>query len=255
MVAERERPLFERSAPVPGQTAPQGAGYDDRWFSQLFGQTSDAVFVVGADFRVLWWGPQAEAAMGVPAGQAIGQRCFDLLMGRHGDGQARCGPGCWVMRTARRGRPVPAFQVQVQAADGQRRIYSLGVMRDQASTFLVHLMRPTELAEPPSDEPAEPPRPCATPVSNPLTWLTDRERQVLRLIVTGATSQEIGERLSISHATARNHVQNVLMKLGVHSRLEAALVAVNAGMEPPGGTPPTPASESPRTGGDVTPAQ
>jgi DNA-binding NarL/FixJ family response regulator len=52
--------------------------------------------------------------------------------------------------------------------------------------------------------------------------LTRRELEVLRLVGAGANNQRIARELSISPQTARTHVQNVLGKLGVHSRLEAA---------------------------------
>lgn len=229
-----------RQAPAAAAagSSQQGTGQEPRsarWFAQLFEQTSDAVFVVGSDFRVVWWGPRAEELLGVPAEAAVGQRCFELIAGRHGAGQAECGPGCWVMRAARRGRSVPPFRIQVRGPAMERRWYSLGLMRDQDGTFLVHLLRPQELATPPTEARGRhAPRLAQAPPDSPLDWLTPRERDVLRLIVAGATGQEIAQRLSISHATARNHVQNVLMKLGVHSRLEAAIVAVQAGLEPVG---------------------
>jgi DNA-binding NarL/FixJ family response regulator len=52
--------------------------------------------------------------------------------------------------------------------------------------------------------------------------LTAREREVLSLLITGADNEAIGQELLISPQTARTHVQNILTKLRVHSRLEAA---------------------------------
>lgn len=52
--------------------------------------------------------------------------------------------------------------------------------------------------------------------------LTAREREVLELLVEGADNETIGRALLISPQTARTHVQNILSKLRVHSRLEAA---------------------------------
>jgi DNA-binding NarL/FixJ family response regulator len=56
--------------------------------------------------------------------------------------------------------------------------------------------------------------------------LTDREREVLRLLVEGKSTKTIASELVVSHNTARTHIQNVLTKLQVHSRLEAAARAV-----------------------------
>ncbi|MCK4775481.1 MAG: response regulator transcription factor [Candidatus Krumholzibacteria bacterium] len=51
--------------------------------------------------------------------------------------------------------------------------------------------------------------------------LTKRERQILDLLVEDETLHGIASKLSVSHATVRNHVQHMLTKLGVHSTMEA----------------------------------
>lgn len=60
--------------------------------------------------------------------------------------------------------------------------------------------------------------------------LTPREREVLSLLAAGASGKEIAEELSISSNTVRTHVQSILTKLQVHSRLEAAAFAVRKGL-------------------------
>jgi predicted ATPase/DNA-binding CsgD family transcriptional regulator len=72
------------------------------------------------------------------------------------------------------------------------------------------------------------PSPQATPETSvePATNLTRRERDVLRLVVAGRTDQEIADELFISYRTVTTHVTNILNKLGVGSRTEAAAVAV-----------------------------
>jgi len=60
--------------------------------------------------------------------------------------------------------------------------------------------------------------------------LTRRERQVLALLAEGAQNDLIAQRLIISPQTARTHVQNLLSKLGVHSRLEAAAYVTRTGI-------------------------
>ena len=56
-----------------------------------------------------------------------------------------------------------------------------------------------------------------------ISRLTHRERRVLALLSTGATNATVASAMFISPLTARTHIQNVLTKLGVHSRLEAAM--------------------------------
>jgi DNA-binding NarL/FixJ family response regulator len=60
--------------------------------------------------------------------------------------------------------------------------------------------------------------------------LTQREREVLRLICQRLTDVEIGERLFISRRTASSHVAHILGKLGAANRIEAANIAVRVGL-------------------------
>jgi two-component system, NarL family, nitrate/nitrite response regulator NarL len=71
------------------------------------------------------------------------------------------------------------------------------------------------------------PRPPGTDDARRLaSHLTGRERQCLELLVEGLDTVGIARKLAVSQATVRAHVQSVLSKLGVHSRLEAASFAV-----------------------------
>ena len=72
--------------------------------------------------------------------------------------------------------------------------------------------------------------PAPDPEAEPLT---DRERQVLALVAEGASNKEIGQALFISERTARTHVSNILMKIGVRSRTQAALWAIREGFASP----------------------
>ena len=60
---------------------------------------------------------------------------------------------------------------------------------------------------------------------SPLQELTEREREILCLIGTGMTNREIGERIFLSEKTVKHYVTNILQKLQVRSRVEAALLA------------------------------
>jgi DNA-binding NarL/FixJ family response regulator len=73
---------------------------------------------------------------------------------------------------------------------------------------------------PPPASPAE-----STSLTGDAPDLTARELEVLRLIATGATNQEIAEELVISRGTVKNHVSNILSCLGVRDRTQAAIYA------------------------------
>ncbi|HEY6571001.1 MAG TPA: response regulator transcription factor, partial [Candidatus Limnocylindrales bacterium] len=90
---------------------------------------------------------------------------------------------------------------------------------------------------------AEVPAPTATlvngkPAGNGDTFgLSKRELEVLALIARGRTNREIGDRLFISQKTVGVHVGNILAKLGVSGRVEAAAVAIRLGLEDGAGSP------------------
>jgi DNA-binding NarL/FixJ family response regulator len=69
------------------------------------------------------------------------------------------------------------------------------------------------------------------PIETRRAGLTPRELEVLRLLVEGRSNRQIAEQLFISGSTAGVHVTNILAKLGVHSRLEAAARARQLGLD------------------------
>jgi two-component system nitrate/nitrite response regulator NarL len=71
-------------------------------------------------------------------------------------------------------------------------------------------------------EPAEP--------ASPLANLSPREQQILRAIARGASNKEIGRELGIAETTVKIHVQHVLRKLDVSSRVQAAVIASEHGL-------------------------
>ena len=79
-----------------------------------------------------------------------------------------------------------------------------------------------EFARMAREETAKPPR--------PEDELTDREREVLRLVADGATNREIGSQLYISENTVSFHMKNILAKLHLKNRAQAAAFAIRAGL-------------------------
>ncbi len=84
-----------------------------------------------------------------------------------------------------------------------------------------------------------PPKPVAqTPKSNTsemssmeyVEGLTEREREILALVAKGASNRQIGETLYITEGTVKNHMSNILSKLGLRDRTQAALYAREMGL-------------------------
>jgi DNA-binding NarL/FixJ family response regulator len=71
------------------------------------------------------------------------------------------------------------------------------------------------------------------PSADPKALLTPREREILVLVAQGKANKEIASELMISERTSRTHVSNVLAKLGLSSRTQAALWAVREGLAAP----------------------
>ncbi len=76
-------------------------------------------------------------------------------------------------------------------------------------------------------------REMSRPRTTPLDELTTREREVLELVSTGLSNQEIGDRLGLAEKTIKHYMTNILGKLQVRSRVEAALLAYREGITPP----------------------
>lgn len=71
--------------------------------------------------------------------------------------------------------------------------------------------------------PAEPP--AAPPPADPIDTLSPREREILECIAQGASNKEIARSLAIAEPTVKIHVQHILRKLGLSSRVQAAVYA------------------------------
>lgn len=61
-------------------------------------------------------------------------------------------------------------------------------------------------------------------------FLTPRELEIFKLLIENETTKSIAKKLSISDKTVRNHISNVIGKLGVTSRTQAIIMLVKSGM-------------------------
>ena len=176
-------------------------------------------FVSDVEGGIVLWNGAAEAILGYTAADIHGRPCCTLLRGEDGDGA--CPSACAIGREA--GTDTPTFDVRTQTKAGLLVWISVSVLRlsdpRTRAAFLVHLFRDVTFAK---EQLALAYEGLATASPNgAATALTRREREVLRLMGDGLNTAAMAKRLHLSRATVRNHVQNILLKLDVHSRLEA----------------------------------
>jgi two-component system nitrate/nitrite response regulator NarL len=82
-------------------------------------------------------------------------------------------------------------------------------------------------AAPSAASPAASPAPAAAPAAEPLAALSPREREILAHIARGASNKGIARELDIAETTVKIHVQHILRKLGLESRVQAAVYAAS----------------------------
>jgi two-component system, NarL family, nitrate/nitrite response regulator NarL len=69
------------------------------------------------------------------------------------------------------------------------------------------------------------------PATNPLDELTDRERQILEKVAAGLSNKEIAQQVFLTEKTVKHYMTNILQKLQVRNRVEAALLAQSGGLK------------------------
>jgi PAS domain S-box-containing protein len=186
---------------------------------------ADAGFLTDPDGRIILWSDAAEAILGYPRDDALGRRCCDLLRGDDLNGdtpRAYCAKGGHAQRT----EPMPTWDLRTRTKAGLSIWLNVSILllcdREHDGPFALHLFR--EVTTTPPLPPTEAGLTADSP-GHANGALTQRECEVLSLIGEGLKTRAIAERLHLSWATVRNHAQNILLKLNVHSRLEAVAYA------------------------------
>jgi len=196
-------------------------------------RSGEAVFVMDARNRIIRWNKACESLLGFPARAVMGKPCHEVVQGRDGNDNDYCQQSCPVAHQARedRAHPVCPFVLSVRAADGSRKTISSSLFSipsyHPALATLVHIFRevPASAAvrRPPSES-REPLEPIVTD-GGEMVAFTTREREILNCLVEGLSTGAISLKLFISAVTVRNHVNSVLQKLDVHTRIAAVAFA------------------------------
>lgn len=190
--------------------------------------SADGAFAIDPDGKIVFWNLAAEKILGYSAQEVMGRPCCELF-GDVGGSAALCYRDCNVARSVKTGDPVHTFDVQIRTKAGNEiwvNISALTVSNGLAGRDVtVHLFHDVTAAKEIVAFIRERlVHPSRSPDGNGA--LTPRELEILKIIATGLSSKAAAEKLRVSPATVRNHVQSILTKLGVHSRLEAVACAI-----------------------------
>ena len=212
-----------RRAPVPeivlGSLAPALAA------------AGDGACVVSADGRVVLWNRAAEKILGYTTREILGRPCCDVFVGHDDNGNRLCYQGCHVMKLMDIGEAIQSFDMKTRSKAGHPVWLNVSILRlpegGPSGPVTVHLFRDVTATKELLTLVHE--RLTATADRqagvDPNAVLSRRELEVLRLLAIGLNTRAAAERLHVSPATVRNHVQNLFAKLDVHSRLEAVAYA------------------------------
>lgn len=194
-------------------------------------RSADPAFAVDGEGRITAWNSAAKTALGTSRRDALGKFCLEVICGKDVFGHRVCQRECLVFRDIREGKPVKRFRMHIRASTGhyvEAECATLCMLGFASEPTVIHLLRlwpgrgcdPVPLSR----------RGVVEPLPPALPSLTPRETEVLGLLAAGRGTREMAEDLHVSPATVRTHVEHVLGKLRVHSRLEAVVVATREGL-------------------------
>ncbi len=210
---------------------------------EVFTNTSDGVCALDTDLRIIFWNQAAQEILGFTPEEAIGHYCYEIIAGKDESCNPLCSRTCQIVNLARRGRKVQNRDLLTESKEGKAVWVNMSTLvipsRYRALNAIVHIFRDitdrkyTEMLIqeiiPITEEIRKEGRSKSFRSFIPLqpkARLTPREKEVVKLMARGAGTKEVAMRLHIRWATARNHIQHILTKLGVHTRLEAVIYAI-----------------------------
>jgi len=200
-------------------------------------RSGEAVFAIDSADRIILWNKKCEELLGKPARAVLGKRCYDVMAGRDENGNIYCYRNCPVVYQAREkpDDPVRRFQLSVDTGKKGRKSIEVSLFAipsyHPALSAVVHVLREPkqktsalerDLAK--ETDSREPLWPMTTKEGAPID-LTSREKEILRCLGEGLSTPEIAKRLFIAPVTVRNHIQAVLQKLDVHTKMAAVVFA------------------------------
>lgn len=196
------------------------------------GLSPDPVFVTDRRNNMIFWNESARKLLGFNTNEVLGGGCASILQGADSHGNRYCSENCPIVQIARKNETVRHFNLQLRAKDGASVLVDVSILTITVSPpehfYLAHILQPVgdQRLALTSDAPSAP-RLVVVKESSDVRArrLTQREVEILAMLSAGLSGSDIASRLHISPLTARNHIQNILVKLEVHSKTEAVAFA------------------------------
>lgn len=210
--------------------------------------TADAAFAVDCEGLVVGWNAKATAVFGISATEAIGKACCSLITGSDECGSvcSNCCPLIQALNTELvNQRAVDSFDLLVPTLDGPVwHNVSVLLVADNShhKTIAIHILKKVDIRKrlemvirdfllgaglsPDASQAVI----NSYRLAKNAAILSPRELQILQMLSGGQSTEAIGDELCISRTTVNNHLQNILRKLDVHSRLEAIRRAEKSGL-------------------------
>lgn len=204
---------------------------------EVFAQSTEAVFGIDAAGRIRFANAQFEKLMGYSRKQLCGSWCAEVLCGTDMHGQPFCGTHCPIPKAAADQPSISDFDLVVKCADGDSVLVNIGASyippqrREEAGQvdvfFSMRQVSPQRLLQRMATAPVESVRVDGVRGRG---RLTPREKEILGLAARGMNPPQIARRLFVSIQTVRTHFKNIYPKLGVNSRTEAVIFAMQHGL-------------------------
>ena len=206
----------------------------------VISRSGAAAFATDEKGRITIWNEGARGILGYPASNVLGKSCHEIVCGRDVFGNRFCDRQCAVMQMTDRHEAVRHFELDIRTESGeivQTHVSIVVLPGPRAGRYtMVHFIERVDRHREANalvrrilnEQHALPAlRLTAADLPGPQSpSLTSRELQILRLLAEGTSTKGIADSLFISVTTTRNHVQNILRKLDVHSKLEAVSLAL-----------------------------